>query len=101
MTILAPSPDGSPGPTIRRLKVESGSGIACAYEHDGVEDIAILSTGDSEIVVEDIRLRGEFCWMRLESGAVRQVMAVRARGLDRGDRAIFQRSEPGPYLRVN
>jgi hypothetical protein len=98
---MAQAPDGSCAPAIRRLKVESGEGIACSYEHDGFEDIAILSTGDSEIAVADIRMRGEFCWMRLENGVMKQVMAVRARGLDRGGAVIFQRSEPGPYWAAN
>ena len=98
---LAKAPDGSCKPVIRRLKVESGSGIACAYEHDGFEDIAILSTGDSEIAVADFRLCGEFCWMRLESGVLKQVLAVRARGLERRGRNIFRRSEPRSCLWVN
>jgi hypothetical protein len=93
--------DTSCAPEIRRLKVKSGSGIACSYEHDGFEDIVVLSTGDSEIAVADFRLRGEFCWMRLENGVLKQVMAVRARGLDRGGAVIFQRSEPGPYWAAN
>ena len=94
---LAKAPDGSCGPIIRRLKVEQGSGIACSYEHDGFEDVAVLSTGDSEMEVADFRLRGEFCWMRLESGVLKQLLAVRAIGLDRGGKSIFRRSEPGPY----
>ncbi len=92
MTFLVAAPDD-----VRRLTLESGSGIACAYEHDGIEDIAVLSTGDSEMAVEDFRLRGEFFWLRLEGGVLKQVLAVRACGLDRGGRSIFRRSEPGPY----
>ena len=89
--------DTSCAPEIRRLEVESGSGIACSYVHDGFEDIAALSTGDSGIAVAGFRLRGEFCWVRLESGVLKQVLAVRATGLDRGGSSIFRRSEPGPY----
>jgi hypothetical protein len=88
-------------PIIRRLKMESGSGIACSYAHDEFEDIAILSTGDSAMEVAGFRMHGEFFWFRLESGVLKQAMAVRARGLDRGGAVIFQRSEPGPYLYVN
>jgi hypothetical protein len=98
---LAKTPDGSCIPVIRRLKVEGGSGIACFYEHDGFEDIAVLSTSDSEIAVAGFSLRGEFCWLRLESGVLKQVLAVRARGLERCGRNIFRRSEPGSYLWVN
>jgi hypothetical protein len=95
MTFL--SPDGPCDPAVERLTVESGSGLACSYKHGGFEDIAVLSTGDSEIAVLDFRMRGEFFWLRLEGGALKQVLAVRACSLDRGRGNIFRRSEPGPY----
>jgi hypothetical protein len=98
MTFLAHSPNASRDPVVRRLAVESGSGIACAYEHHGFEDIAVLSTGDSEMSVADFRMRGEFFWMRLEEGELRQVLAVRAISLDRGGLNVFRRSEPGFYV---
>ena len=93
--------DGSRGPVIRRLKVENGSGLACSYEHDGFEDIAVISTCDSEIGVADFRMRGEFFWLRLENGVLIKVLAVRARGMERSGRSIFKRPEPGPYLWAN
>lgn len=102
MTFLArEQEDGLREPFIRRLKMESGSGLACSYEHDGFEDIAVISTGDSEIAVADFRMRGEFFWLRLENGVLKQVLAVQARSLDRSGRSIFKRSEPGPYLWIN
>ena len=97
MTFIMQVLDGSCDPVVRRLAMESGSGIACAYEHHGFEDIAVLSTGESEMAVADFRMRGEFFWMRLEGGELKQVLAVRAMGLDRGGRSIFKRSEPGPF----
>lgn len=98
MTFLARAQeDGSREPVIRRLQVESGSGLACSYDHDGFEDIAVISTGDSEIAVADFQMRGEFFWLRLESGVLKQVLAVRACSLNHNGRSIFRRSEPGPY----
>src|ERR1035438_5975107 len=97
MTFIMQVLDGSCDPVVRRLAMESGSGIACAYEHHGFEDIAVLSTGESEMAVADFRMRGEFFWMRLEGGELKQVLAIRAMGLDRGGRSIFKRSEPGPF----
>ena len=93
---------GMPSATtaVRQLTVESGSGIACSYRHQGFEDIVVLSTGDSEMAVADFRMRGEFFWLRLEGGVLKQVMAVRACGLDRGGKSIFRRSEPGLYVGV-
>jgi hypothetical protein len=83
-----------------RLTLATGSGIACSHRHHGFEDIAVLSTGDSEMAVADFRMRGEFFWLRLEGGVLKQVLAVRACSLDRGGRSIFRRSEPGPYFSV-
>lgn len=95
---VAPTPDSSNDPVIRHLVVEGGSGIACSYEHHGFEDIVVLSTCDSEMTVAECSLRGEFFWLRLEGGVLRQVLAVRARALVRGGREIFRRSEPGSYF---
>jgi hypothetical protein len=88
-------PHGPRAAVVRRLKVESGSGMACSYEHDGVEDIAALSTGDSEMTVADFRMRGEFFWVRLEGGVLKHVLAARACALDRGGSSIlgFERLE--------
>jgi hypothetical protein len=92
--ILQPGPCP---PVIRRLKVESGSGMACSYEHDGFQDIAAFSTGDCEMTVADFRMRGEFFWVRLEGGVLRHVLAVRACALDHGGSSIFHQSQPGPW----
>jgi hypothetical protein len=96
MTFIVPH--GPRPPTIRRLQVESGSGIACSYEHDGFKDIAALSTGDAEMKVADFRMRGEFFWVRLEGGVLKHVLTVRACALDRGGQSIFRLSEPGPWF---
>jgi len=96
--ITMQAPDKGRGPVVRRLTMEAGSGVACAYAHDGFEDIAVLSTGDSEMAVADFRLRGEFFWMRLEGGEIKQILAIQAMSLDRGGRNIFRRSQPGPYV---
>jgi len=93
--------DESRDPVIRRLKVEHGTGLACSYKHDGFEDIAVVSTSDSEIAVADFQMRGEFFWMRLEGGLLKQVFATQACNMDRNGRSIFRRPEPGPYLWVN
>jgi hypothetical protein len=60
----------------------------------------VLSTGDAEIAVAGFHLRGEFFWLRLEAGVLKQVLAIRANSLDRGSRAIFRNSQPGPYFGV-
>lgn len=73
MTFLAPS---MKAPIIKRLEIEAGSAIACSYEHASFRDIAILSTGDSEVRVAGFRMRGEFVWLRTEQGVVTRTLAA-------------------------
>jgi hypothetical protein len=94
---LAPLPDDSSEPVVKRLKVESGSGIACSYERQGCVDLIAFSTGDDEMAVADLRMRGEFFWLRLEDGALKQVLAVRGRSLTCGDRHVFQHADATTY----
>ena len=82
----------------RRLQVEDGSGIACAYQHHGFEDMVVFSTGNGEIRAAGFRMRGEFFWLRNENGLLKQVVAIRACSLSHDGRNVFQRSEPGPYF---
>ena len=100
MTFLVLTPDGYSEPAIRRLTLTSGTGLACSYEHHGFEDIAVLSAGDSEMAAGDFRMRGEFFWLRLEDGVLKQVLAVRAYALEVAGRCIFRNAEPGPYSGV-
>ena len=80
------------------LKIERGSGVACSCCHDGFEDIAVLANGDTELAVADFRMRGEFFWLRLERGVLKQMLAVRARTLERHGTYIFRRTEPESFL---
>ena len=97
MAFVVVAPGRSCGPVVRQLTLEHGSGIACSYQHDGFDDIAVLSTGDSEIGMDDFRMSGEFFWLRLQSGLLKQVLAARALALNHRGHSIFQNSEPGPY----
>lgn len=92
--------DGSSDPAVWRLLMESGSGIACSYGHNGFEDIIVRSNGKSEMSVTDFRMRGEFFWLRLEGGVLKQVLAEGACSLDRAGTRIFRRSEPGTFWSV-
>lgn len=96
ITFLMPECGGA----VRQLTLESGSGVACSYRHQGFEDIVAFSTGSSEMAVADFRMCGEFFWLRLEGGVLKQVLAVRACSLEAGGKSIFRRSEPGLYSDV-
>jgi hypothetical protein len=85
-------------PVARRLKVEDGPGIACAYQHHGCEDIVVFSTGNGEIRAAGFRMQGEFFWLRTEDGNLKEVVAIRAYSLSHDGRNVFQRSEPGPFF---
>jgi hypothetical protein len=100
ITFLAPFQAALPNasPVVRRLKLEDGSGIACAYQHHGFEDIIIFSTGIGEIQTAGFRMQGEFFWLRTEDGLLKQVAAIRACSLSHEGQSVFQRSDPGPYF---
>ena len=87
MTFLSLAPND---PAPRRLKVKDQSVIACSYDHDGFEDLAIFSTSESEITVAGLRLQGEFFWLRMKGGVLKQVVAVRARRLNRGGKDLLE-----------
>jgi uncharacterized heparinase superfamily protein len=61
--------------------VNSGRGIACLYECDGFEDLAVWSPGDSEIEVGKFRMQGDFFWLRTENAVFKQALAIGARSL--------------------
>jgi len=102
ITLLAPfqtaSLDGPPHPMAQRLQLEDGRGIACAFSHDGFEDMVVFSTGNGEIRLAGFRMRGEFFWLRTEDGILKQVAAIRASSLTHCGRNVFQRSQPGSYF---
>ena len=66
-------------PVVERLDVQAGSAIACAYQHDTYKDIAVFSTGTSEVQIADFRMQGEFFWLRMEGHVVRKAVAIRGR----------------------
>jgi hypothetical protein len=80
MTFLVPH---SACPVIRRLKVDAGQAIACIYHHGPFQDVAVFSTGSSEVEVAGFRMRGEFFWLRMEGRVLKRSLAIRGRLLDR------------------
>lgn len=58
---------------VERLQVEKIDAIACSIQHGVYRDIAVLLPPGGEADIEDIRFRGEFCWVRLEAGTVQHV----------------------------
>jgi hypothetical protein len=87
MTFLAV---GSNLPLIRRLKVDAEDAIACLCRHGNFDDIVVYSAGAAEIAVANLRMRGEFVWLRMERGAIRQVVAVRTSSLYFGARNLLE-----------
>jgi hypothetical protein len=85
MTFLVPHSTLIPNsgrPEIRRLNVDAGSAIACIYDHGRFKDVAVFSTGSSEVKVAGFRMQGEFFWLRLEGNVLKQSLAIRGRLLD-------------------
>jgi hypothetical protein len=86
-TFLAP---GIHRPTVRRLRVESGEAIACAFTLDGVEDIVVLPCGRSEVSVAGFRMAGEFFWIRMVERKIENTAAIRSRRFQYGDRNLLE-----------
>jgi uncharacterized heparinase superfamily protein len=87
MTFLAPSSMQS---VLRRIDAGTEMTIACSYEHDGIADIAVLSDGDSEIALGDLRLQGEFFWLRRDGDVILNAVAIRPRSFRREGQNILE-----------
>jgi hypothetical protein len=81
ITVVAPV---MKAPVVARLKVDLGTAIACSYEHQGFTDIAVLSSGESDVHVAGFEMRGEFFWLRMEQGLLKQTFAIRGGRLKAG-----------------
>ncbi len=66
------------GRTFSRFDAGDAATVACSSRHGGWEDLAIASTGDCTISIGDLRLCGEFFWIRKENGVVKQTLAIGA-----------------------
>jgi len=85
MTFLVPGATLIPNsgtPEIQRLDMDAGSAIVCIYRHGAFEDIAVFSTGTSEVEVAGLRMQGEFFWLRMEGDVLLQSVAIRGRLLN-------------------
>ena len=65
-------------PMVRRLAVESGEAIACAYTFDGAEDIIVLPRSGSDVSVAGFRMTGDFFWTRMSDRTIQNAVAVRS-----------------------
>jgi hypothetical protein len=78
MTFLAVGPNE---PVVRRLNVEAGDAIACAYQYAGFRDIVVYSSGADDVTVAEVRMRGQFVWLRMKGSVIRQAAAIRTSSL--------------------
>ena len=69
---------GAARPVINRIPLESGRGVACTFERDGIRDLAVFTPDGNETHVAGLHTKGDFFWMRTESGAIRAAAAIRA-----------------------
>ena len=74
------------------------SAIAAAIRDGNYDDIAVMSTGRSELQIIDCSMQGEFFWLRTENGALKQVFAVNATAFSYAGETVFESREPNPYV---
>ena len=82
----------------RRFQANGGNAIAAAISDGDYDDISIMSSGDSELKLIDYTMRGEFFWMRLQNGSLKQLLAVNAHRFSCAGETIFEGRETIPYV---
>ncbi len=82
----------------RRFQANGGNAIAAAISDGDYDDISIMSSGDSELKLIDYTMRGEFFWMRLQNGTLKQLLAVNAHSFSCAGETIFEGRETIPYV---
>jgi hypothetical protein len=70
--------------------VDAEDAIACSCHHGNFDDIVVYSAGAAEINVADLRMRGEFVWLRMERGSIKQVIAIRTSSLHFGVKNLLE-----------
>jgi hypothetical protein len=78
----------------RRFDLEDRSAIASAIRDGNYDDIAVMSTGHSELQLIDCSMKGEFFWLRTENGALKQLFAVNATAFSYAGENVFESREP-------
>jgi heparinase II/III-like protein len=95
MSFLIPGPRSSRS---RRFDMGDRTAIAGAIRDGNYDDIAVMSTGRSELQIIDCSMKGEFFWMRTENGALKQLFAVNATAFSYAGETVFESREPNPYV---
>jgi hypothetical protein len=84
----------------RRFPGGAGKVIAVALRNGHYDDVAVMSMEDADMQLIDCSMRGEFFWMRLENGTLRQLLAVNAHTFSYAGEQVFQSAEVIPYVQA-
>jgi hypothetical protein len=84
----------------RRFQGGGGRVIAAALRNSDYDDVAVMSMEDADMQLLDCSMRGEFFWMRLENGTLKQMLAVNARKFSYAGERIFESAEVIPYVQA-
>lgn len=84
----------------RRFQANSNHAIAAAISNGAFEDIAVTTSVDGDLHMQDWIMRGEFFWMRLENGSLSRLLAVNAYSFKHGAETIFESKQPIPYVQA-
>jgi hypothetical protein len=79
-------------------RIPAGRALALALRNGVRQDLLILPENGSEARVANFRMAGDLFWLRLEHGALRQALAIRAQTLCEGNAVVFENREPLPYF---
>jgi Heparinase II/III-like protein/Heparinase II/III N-terminus len=93
-TMLAFLVPGARPARSRRFDLGDRSAVAAAIRDGEHDDIAVVSSGRSELHLIDCAMKGEFFWLRTENGVLKQLFAVNARAFTYGGEKVFDSREP-------
>lgn len=101
ITVLAPfDATGAGGypPEPARLDAIDELALGCAIEQDGCTDFVLIPSSGEALEFMDIRMAGEFFWIRLQKGALVRAVAIQASHFSHRGAVVLDTPQPLPYL---
>lgn len=101
ITVLAPfDATGAGGypPEPVRLEALDGLALGCAIEQDGCTDFVLIPSSGETVEFMDMRVKGEFFWIRVRKGALVRAVAIQASHFSHRGAVVLDKPAPLPYL---
>lgn len=84
----------------RRLELDEGRGVCCAFEHGGYHDIVMFSTDSAEMRLENFSANGDLFWLRTEGGRLVKLLAINASCFRANGNTLFEHTQRLSYILI-